>query len=318
MEVLNAIIGGLIWASVGITVVRQYLTVNKIWSRKHETPVAESVSVAACALGILTGLPFLIQQIANGEITYAINTGIGLTVGVIFFLIGIGVWVKDRKNLGFWKKVGRAFKQETNEAGDLVIAMVRPAAAKQLLQILHQVALIDDDLDENEAKIIRTFAKQWALEDPIENMAKGEKPEGQGLIQVRDSIAHYLTLDPPKDQATQLVDVLQMIVEADQKVTEEEQMILAEVEGLVANYVGDEGPADSYEVLIATQGPEQEDAVHSLFPNLTSSQRAGGKVYIVGCYFSAPFADMVCEKYRALNFFTVSEKVNNVKNAESS
>ena len=63
---LSQIIDLLIFASLGITIVRYYLTLNKIWPRKHDRNVAESVSVLASLLGIATTLPFF-RMIARSQ-----------------------------------------------------------------------------------------------------------------------------------------------------------------------------------------------------------------------------------------------------------
>lgn len=51
----------LVVGAIGLTVVKTYLTANKIWSRKHKKEVSESVSVSAQLIGIVTSLPFLIK-----------------------------------------------------------------------------------------------------------------------------------------------------------------------------------------------------------------------------------------------------------------
>jgi hypothetical protein len=47
---------------VAIALVKADLVANKIWSRKHERVVAESISVAAAMLGLLTAAPFLLKH----------------------------------------------------------------------------------------------------------------------------------------------------------------------------------------------------------------------------------------------------------------
>jgi hypothetical protein len=115
----------------------------------------------------------------------------------------------------------------------------------------------------------------------------------------------YLALDPPREQVTQLVDLLQLFAESDDRVAWEEELALDELSGLARAHLNQDGPAPVlHEVLIVPQSTEQFDAVRSLLPGRAEKLLRGGKVFSVGRFFSPRYAEVVCEKYIALGLFT--------------
>lgn len=98
MEVLILLVGWFAYASVFIGMVKSYLTVNKIWTRKNDRNVAESISVYASLLGLVSALPFFIKyMIIDLDYASVLKTGIGLAVGIFFLLVGIGFWTKQKQ-----------------------------------------------------------------------------------------------------------------------------------------------------------------------------------------------------------------------------
>jgi hypothetical protein len=101
------------------------------------------------------------------------------------------------------------------------------------------------------------------------------------------------------------------MAEADDEVTEEEAMAVAEFTGMIAHYVSSEkgGELLMFEVNIVPQGDEQMEAVRELLPELEMVQDRGGRVFKVGKYFSEDYAEAVCEKYISLGLYSSSSKV---------
>ena len=61
MNLFEQMIDVLVVGAIGLTMVKTYLIANKVWSRKHNKDVSESVSVSAQLIGIMTSLPFMIK-----------------------------------------------------------------------------------------------------------------------------------------------------------------------------------------------------------------------------------------------------------------
>lgn len=195
---------------------------------------------------------------------------------------------------------------EFSEMLPLLYAEERSKGIGEILEILKQMAMIDAVLDERESRFIAEFARAYEIPfDPIEFRRDLESRGRTDFVALRQSVVAYLALQPSSSQVIRLQDMLSGLVKVDNVVPEEERLILPELEGLLRSYLDAEGVRPSYRLLIVPQNAEQDQAMASLFPAYTRRIAAGGIAYIGGEFYSREYADMICERYRALNFFTV-------------
>lgn len=61
MEIFQKVVYVLAFASIGFTFTRAYLASNKLWARKHESKVAESISVTAELIGLIPAIIFALN-----------------------------------------------------------------------------------------------------------------------------------------------------------------------------------------------------------------------------------------------------------------
>jgi hypothetical protein len=293
----------LVAIAVVITLVTNYLMINKLWKRRMIREVTESVSIAAALLGLFNHIPFLIMFILiNPNIAAATKTSISIITAVVFVLIGSGLWVAELRRRGFRSLFLRALNLERKESADLLKLLVQPKGASQILKVLHQLASVDGHIDEREAEMIRHFAREWRLEEP--GMDGTEAPAD--LISLRKSMVDYLKLHPPARQVGHLRDVLQALVESDSRVTWQESVALEEIDGMLQQYVGEETQdgTEMHEVLIVPQSESQVEAVRALLPGREEKRLRGGQVFSVGRFFSGRYAEFVCQKYINLGLFS--------------
>jgi hypothetical protein len=297
------------WArlSLALIVVEAYLTINKIWIRKHEAVVAESVSVSAQLLALTTGIPFVALYINEGAYEGAIGDGIILLVNIAMIGIGIGFWVEGRRSLGFWGNLKQSLRIERKEAGALVGELLHPVAARDVLKILLDMALIDGDFDERERALIKKVAMSWNIdfEELMQELDTGAR-SAPSFSRLRESLERYLAKSPPQEQASQLADVLAMLISVDESVSAEERMMMEELGGMIGGYVSG-SETTGYHVFIAPQSPLQEAALKEIMPGLEKEQRLGGEVLVIGRYHSREYAHMVCDQYRQAGYLTVAE-----------
>ena len=302
-----------IWARVALllVLVEAYLTVNKIWIRKHERVVSDSVSVSAQLLALATGAPFIGLYVMEGAYEGAIGDGIFLIVNVIMIAIGIGFWVEGRRGLGFLKGLSNSLRLEKSEAHTLLSNFFRPVGATQVIRILHGLASVDNHLDENELKFIRAFAEKWEIDvDDLVTEGAEASPDGEeAFSQLRILVEDYLRLSPPREQARHLRDVLSSLTSIDGNVSNEEELIMEEMGGLIDDYVGDTKTA-GFAVLIAPQSHAQEVALKEILREHHKVRRLGGEVYTIGHYYSQAYADMVCGWYRDTGYLTINEELH--------
>lgn len=302
-ELINVLTGG----AIVLALITSYLVANKLWSRKHEKVVAESISIWAQLIGILTMLPFLAKYLLldNDYMSFASLT-IRLVMAFFFLVIGIGFWVAVARKESLWNKARRALRLERKESLDLVNALMRPSGASIMLDVLQKLALIDKQLDEREKDFIQEFADRWNIKVEFEKMLEKTTatPTDQLYVDLRDRLSSYLSISPERTQAAQFLDIIDLLISVDETVSEEEQFIVAEIRGMLKTYINEGEAEQAFSVVVVPQDRKQRDAIRTLLPDARSHERWGGKVYSAGVFHSQGYADMISRKYQALNLFS--------------
>ena len=287
-----------------------YLKVNKIWKRRTITEVANSISIVASLLGFATLLPFLLNNLfISNDYPSAGKNIIGLILALLFSLISSGYFLEENRGKSLFRLLLNALSAEKSESTDLITSMVRPKGAKKIIDILHKLAAIDDDVAQEEIDLINEFANKWRIEIP--NLIPGKPEEVTNLVELKALVQSYLDEGPDIAVAEGLVDLINVMAEADDEVTPEEAMAVSEFTGMISHYVSLEkgGDIEMYEVSIVPQGEEQIKAVQEILPELNAVNDRGGKVFKVGKYFSEDYAEAVCKKYIALGLYSGSSKI---------
>lgn len=194
------------------------------------------------------------------------------------------------------------------QLGDSASEFLRSAkGATELLAIFEAIAAVDEHIDAREIALIEEFATCWNL--PAPNLTQGVTEASGDILTLRKCVSNYLQISPPAEQATELLDVLHHFVHADETVSKEEEMLLEEITAMIMGYVTQSGDQGEHEVVIVPQTDEQRAAVLSILPGVEASSMRGGIVYSVGRFYSARYADMVCDQYVALGIFTTRVEV---------
>ena len=306
MELFKSFIGAMAYASLGFSFAAAYLKINKIWKRKHILEVANSVSIVGNVVDIIPLTFFALNFLLAAQWQGLIDSVLWIVAGVLTVMFGSGLWVQENRHKTFWRRVSEALKLEKSEVGHLATTFFRPSGAEIILEILARFAYIDKELVEQEKELIQTFADNWRIQidwEAHQELAKLD--DTVGLARTRDTVEQYLKTSPPVEQVAQLIDVLQALVKADDHVSSEEELIFDEVGSFLRSYVDDTEDAASYKVIIAPQNREQDTAVATLLPDAQKISIAGGTGYTVGSYYSRNFAQVICDQYRELGFFTI-------------
>ncbi|MEO0562824.1 MAG: TerB family tellurite resistance protein, partial [Chloroflexota bacterium] len=220
-----------------------------------------------------------------------------------------GLFIPANEGGGFLSLVWRSLRMERAEATNLLRTFANPKGSRQIIALMKQLAAVDGEIDQSEIDLIAQFTRAWGIEPP--KLTPGLVDEVVSLESLDEGLADYLAVEPPPEQAQQLVDLIALLVRADNEVTEREQLVLGELQGQVAAYCAEQLHEDqyAYDVLIVPQSAKQREAVRELLPNAAPEERLGGVVFFVGRYYSQPFAEAVAEKYLALNLYTTWDRV---------
>ena len=306
METFKAFVAVMAYGSLGFTVIAAYLKINKIWTRKHNAEVADSVSVIGNVIYIVPLSFFALNYLFASLWQGFIDSLIWITIGVVYILIGSRLWVQSHRQESFWTRLKDVLKLERTEVGDLATSFFRPSSGEIILEILAQLAYIDKTLSAREKEFIQSFVDTWHMEfDWEEHRALADKEQRISFMETRNSVERYLVTSPPEAQVAQLIDVLNALVEVDESVSDQEQLILTEIEGLLFSYLNRADAQEKFAVVIAPQNGDQDSAIAALHPCVEKTSVAGGSGYMIGSYYSQDYADIVCDQYRALGFLTI-------------
>lgn len=304
MELLELVLQWSIYLSVMTTAMVVYLSINKMWSRKHEPVVAESISVAAQLISFITIIPFLVNYSLRGKYEDAIYQFLWIFYTAFLILTGIGFWVKERRYVGVWQKLLSSLGQESHEVGNLVKALGNLTGKKQLLEILHRLAWLDNELDERERRYIQIFTNQLDIDD--EFILERQPPE-EGIEKfhsLRQLLLEYLAIKPPTEQVQLLGDLVQALIAADEKITPEEEVIAEEISSMVENYANTKATT-YYGIIIHPKNQEQENAIIQEIPEAKAEVVLGDRALIAGTFQTRRYAEIISDSYRERGWFTV-------------
>jgi hypothetical protein len=311
MSGLRAVVDFLVIASLGLAALQVYLTTNRLWKRKHERAVAESISILGEFVGFVP-VAFLTLKFSLDGQWAGVADGLIWAVGAgVAVLIATGRWVEGRRERGLLGLLREAIQVERGEVGYLARSFIRPSGANRILRILGRVALLDDELDARERAFVESFARGWGIHFDWAAIPAQAGDDPLDFLPLRLDVQEYLATSPPPAQVRQLGDVLRALVGIDQTVTRQESVMLAEVEGMIGAYLNEEDEERAlFAVVLVPQGPEQDRAIASVLPGLDRRELHGGQVYVAGSYHSFDFAEIVSAQYRALNFFTAVLRIS--------
>jgi len=306
--VLQQVLTSLAIVGLVISAIISYLKINKLWGRRHIKEVAESISVVAAILSLFTTLPFLIKFIViDKDYVAAGKFLLSLLVFFVFFLVGIGFWVKRHEPLGLWRMMRKAIATERGELTYLIHSFTKPREAPAILRILRLVSLVDRHMDQRETEILESVARPWGIH-PDELKGGPEIGEDTDIGAVRDAFTDYLDMKPDRTQVEKVVDLIRFMIHADRQVTADEALVLDEVSGAAKAYLSATGAgADVFEVLLVPQRTEDFDRAGDLIVDPVLHPRAGGEAFVAGTYFSESFARAICERFRQRDFFCTVE-----------
>ncbi|MEB3340294.1 MAG: hypothetical protein VKJ25_05870 [Okeania sp.] len=296
----------LAFLSIGFSLTEVYLTVNQIWKRKHERVVVESISVTAQLVSLMPGFIFALNYFFNGEYIGLIDTTLFAGLAVFYILVGMSLWVPGERKKGFWTLIKETLKFERKEAGDLAKSFLKPSGAKKNINILSQVAMIDEVIDPREKEFIQSFADHWGIKFSWENLTINKQVNSAvNLINLRQDVADYLVTSPPQKQVSELKDIIDALVNIDQEVSEQEKLIMGELDGLLSEFISQEPNAARYHVVVVPQNERQIQVVTTSLPELSKYQVGEGFAYHSSPFYSKEYADVISDGYRSLNLLSI-------------
>jgi hypothetical protein len=308
MEHLKTLIEACVAVTVFLTIFRVYFSTNSLWKRKHNREVVYSLSAVASAINVFGATSFILLFTMDRKWLPATNQILLFFLFSFQLIVALGIWVQGEKRQGFGQLIRKRLKLEAKESADLAKSFLKPPAAETVIEILAQIALIDEHLDEKEQQLINSFVDTWEIKKfSWEEFLKNRSTHSQvNFMKLRQDVEDYLVKIPGSEQVLQLQDVINTLINADQEVSEQEKLVQAEINGLFANYINETSASDNetYHVVVVARNAEQEGLIETSLPELSPDPLAVGLAYYLGPFHSKQYAVMVGERYRQLNLFS--------------
>uniref|UniRef100_UPI0040562BF8 hypothetical protein n=1 Tax=Candidatus Electrothrix sp. TaxID=2170559 RepID=UPI0040562BF8 len=304
MDFFRIIMKFMAYGAVAFSLSEAYLSLNKLWKRKHEKVVAESISISAVSIGLFSSMVYSIDLTINRAWPSFIDALIWLVFGLFELFVAIGFWVTGERRSALWKMMKKTYHQERKEIGELAQSVIQPSHKKVILDILIQFSMLDNKLAKAEKVFIQEFANRWNIDLDWQQIKQDcQQKENHGKI--RENIIAYLKTSPPAQQVSQFGDILRMLIHIDQDIDEREQSMMDEVSRLIEQYVPSE-ECPQYYAAVVPQALGQEDSVKTIFPHLKKQEKVlGGYAYLDGPFFSEQFIVTVCKKYQKVDLFAI-------------
>lgn len=93
-----------------LAIFKDYLKINKMWPRKHEQAVADSISITALLIGMTNSIPYLVLvMFVYKDWLVTARTLSDMVRAFVTLFIAIGLWVQTNKGMSVWALFLRTF-----------------------------------------------------------------------------------------------------------------------------------------------------------------------------------------------------------------
>jgi hypothetical protein len=312
MEAFKSAIGFLTGIAIFIAIINFYFKANKIWKRKHEKEVAESQSIVALISEAMLYILWSVSFIMNSDWNALADNAVGLVESAFFIVIGSGLFVLEKKKSkkSFYQMIKDSLTAEKKEASYLLKSMSGKNTAEKILNILKQLAWIDDDFDKKEIELVKHFASEWGVKvnenDFLVNPHTGNSEYIERFENIKKALFDYLMENTPnKEHTMQISKILHDLINADGVISKEEDLIMGELDGIILEYLGE--PVPVYLVITVPQEASQlhtiENILKSVHPliDVKSKEKKidGGFGFIMHECRSQAFAELMAEQERS-------------------
>ena len=301
---IEELVSFLAYGSLMMGAASAYLSLNKLWSRKHIPDVAASISIPGTVLELVPTFIFGLYYFMHAEPVGVIDSILWIIVALIYILIGSGIWVHGQRSAGFFRLVWRSVRSEGGELGNLAQSFLHPGSSRPLVELLQRLAEVDGAVSDKEAELVSDVAAQMNVNVSIVPH-KVSDSRVKRLLNIRDALQRYLVTSPPLKNVEKLEYLMHRLNIADGHEHEDEKHAFDELRGSIRNYLDGGIETPSFRVLIAPQSESQITRIADLLADAPLHSDAGGRGITAGEFHTREYADTVCSEYRELGFFCV-------------
>ena len=97
------------------------------------------------------------------------------------------------------------------------------------------MAAVDGEIGPRERDLVQTFADEWDLTIDWNKLSSDSSRRGR-IIEVQKAITEYLDTSPPQSQAAHLLELAQLLIDADEHISLEEQTAFDEISRSISQF----------------------------------------------------------------------------------
>ncbi|MEO9853012.1 MAG: hypothetical protein ABJH72_15960 [Reichenbachiella sp.] len=300
----------LAYGAVLFSVVEVYLTLNKLWSRKHIKEVADSISISARATGMIPGSIFTLNFFFEQQWQGFVDGAIWLGASVVQILVAGGIWVAGNKRHHWLSLIGRSIGHETKEVFNLAKYIFQVESRNKVIDLLAATALTDKILKENEKNFVETLADDWEIDISWDKlMSRFKRADVSALFNFSIEMRKYLELNPGKKEVKLLLELIQELSDQSGHSRPENQYIIDEV-GEAFRHYPSTNYDDYFQVQIVPQEKEQHERLQASGAEMRSEYIGSGFTYVLEPFFTRNFADHVVSEFEALGYFAAVRTID--------
>ncbi len=261
------------WITLALITIESYLRANKVWKRKHKKDVAESISLIAQGVGLITLSFFIVSSYLEHSFNGLVSSAIWLSMTAFMILVGSGFWVTDIRANNFWKKIKLYLMKETSELGNLANSFTNPNEREHIREIILKIALLDQKITKVEKEILDEVLHSW--DDSINYAELEEFSKSHNSYKIHDilselnqSISHYLSNAPAADQVSKLADLIQLIIHNNKEQSDEHKLLVVEVLEQLNAYISNTAHLEQYCVIVIPDNLKDLATIQQSYPDL--------------------------------------------------
>lgn len=299
----------LAYGVIVFSVVEVYLTLNKLWSRKHIKEVADSISISARATGMVPGAVFTLNYFFNQQWQGFIDGTIWILASIVQIMIAAGIWVAGNKKMNFVGLIKQSLEKETREVFNLAKSFFPTTEREKIIELLAATALTDKILKDSEKAFVENLAEEWGIEVSWEQMMnRFRKDDVSALFHMSVQMRDYLELNPSKQEVKLLLKLIKRLSDQSGHSRPENQYIIDEFGEAFRHYPSRKYP-EHFQVQIVPQAKEQHERLLASGVKMESKYIGSGFTYVLGPFFTLSFSDHVVAEFEELGYFATIKRV---------
>lgn len=278
-----------------------YMSLNKIWRRRHEPEVVDSISFCAKVFNVILLIAIVISLSYSFDLIFFLLFMSWLITEFFYALVAAGLWA--RNECSSKDNLKRALRLDRQESFALVKDFLNMSQVEIIYELLCMIAFVDGDFDPAEEKVLRELADEFYLnyDETIERIKSKFGKMGSHLLmqELKEEIQAFIETKPKMPRAELIKYYTIRLITADEKVTPEEEAISAEINTIIDKYLETHKIKTHYHLLAIPQNQEELNSLEQSrsADKLDKAIHGTSNAYHIASFYSLRVAELTRVEY---------------------